>query len=61
MNCKGCWNYKNCENRNNQQLVICFKKNESICHYCLKETTCQNASNSMCICSEIRRKKYAGT
>ena len=56
MNCKGCWNYKKCEKKHNPNLVLCFKKNESICRYCVYEDTCRNASNTMGLCSEFIEK-----
>lgn len=33
-NCVGCWNYQVCETKNGPELVWCFRKTESICHYC---------------------------
>ena len=57
MNCKGCWNYDKCENKDNPKLILCFKRHESICHYCLKENTCKDACIGMCLCSEINKKE----
>ena len=43
MNCKGCWNYENCEKKN-------------ICHYCIKENLCKEVSNTMMICTEFEEE-----
>ena len=56
MNCNGCWNYKNCEKKNNLELYYCFRKNESVCHYCIKENSCKKADNTMVMCTEFERK-----
>ena len=56
MNCKGCWNYENCEKKNNPKLYYCFRKNESLCHYCIKENLCKEVSNTMMICTEFKEE-----
>lgn len=53
MNCKGCWNY---EKENNPKLYYCFRKNESLCHYCIKENLCKEVSNTMMICTEFEEE-----
>ena len=58
MNCKGCWNYQNCEKKDNSELYYCFRKNESICHYCAKEYICKKADNTMAMCTEFVRKEH---
>ena len=55
MNCTGCWNYKQCEKKDDLKLYYCFRKNESVCHYCKYENTCKKACNTMVLCSEWRK------
>lgn len=56
---KNCWHYKDCKKKNNINIVACFKKNESICHYCKLENNCKNSIKLMIICSNfIKREVY---
>lgn len=51
-----CWDYDNCLKRNTIGMVACYKKNESLCHYCIKETNCNLASNTCGLCTGFERK-----
>jgi hypothetical protein len=51
-----CWNYDNCPKRNTIGIVVCFKKNESLCHYCIKEEKCKNSSNTTKICTMFEKR-----
>ncbi|PNX47241.1 MAG: hypothetical protein BV457_06080 [Thermoplasmata archaeon M9B1D] len=53
--CFDCWNYDTCNKRNTANMELCFKKTESICHYCLKENNCKLKSNSTKICTAFNK------
>jgi len=53
---KECWNYDNCPKRNTIGMVACFKKNENLCHYCIKEEKCNNSSNTNKICTLFEKR-----
>lgn len=59
MKCIGCWNYKKCPNKDKVDLVACFKKSETICHYCKKENRCDRACRVMVICSDFEKEEQA--
>lgn len=50
MNCNLCWNYENCETK--EQVTHCFRKNESLCHYC-KVKDCKRRNSSIKECYRI--------
>jgi hypothetical protein len=53
---RNCWDYDKCLKRNTKGMVACFRKNESICHYCINESNCKNASNTMFLCTKYERR-----
>jgi hypothetical protein len=53
---KECWNYDNCLKRNTIGMVACFKKNESLCHYCINEEKCKNSSTTTKICTMFEKR-----
>jgi hypothetical protein len=53
---KDCWNYADCLKRDTEGMIACFKKNESLCHYCKKELNCKVAGNSCFICTMYEKR-----
>lgn len=53
MNCTGCWNYENCEKRDDPRIKLCFKKRQSICYYCDRRQDCKQFTSGMIVCSEF--------
>lgn len=52
-NCKGCWNYNNCEKKDNEDLVYCSKKGFT-CRYC-NEKDCKTRNDKariLCITAD---------
>ncbi len=52
MDCAGCWNYNNCENRNRKDLVACFRK-EYTCKYCNRVECEFYNTETRCICTDF--------
>lgn len=54
--CVDCWNKENCTNKHRQDLIACFKKNISICYYCIRKNNCHLYSNIMGFCTSFQKE-----
>lgn len=58
MNCDNCWNYKECKNKNRNDLAFCFKKG-CTCRYCGRKECRLYNTDTRCFCTEfINKQEY---
>lgn len=58
-NCEGCWNYSNCEKKDNKDLAYCAKKGFT-CRYCNEKDCKVRDDNARILCITADNAKFMG-
>ena len=58
-NCEGCWNYSNCEKKDNKDLAYCAKKGFT-CRYCNEKDCKVRDDNARILCITADNARFMG-